>query len=64
MDIFAPGVQIYAPVPNNDYKFLSGTSMASPSTAGVAAMIRSYYPELSASQVETYFDEFWNLDQF
>jgi len=52
VDIFAPGVQIYAPVPNNDYKFLSGTSMASPSTAGVAAMIRSYYPELSASQVK------------
>ncbi|MEI6865201.1 S8 family peptidase [Flavicella sp.] len=52
VDIFAPGVKIYAPVPNNEYKYLSGTSMASPSTAGVAAMIRSYYPELSASQVK------------
>jgi subtilisin family serine protease len=39
-------------VPNNKYQYLSGTSMASPSTAGVAAMIRSYYPELSASQVK------------
>jgi len=52
VDVFAPGVQIYAPIPDNDYKFLSGTSMASPSTAGVAAMIRSYYPKLSASQVK------------
>jgi len=52
VDVFAPGVKIYAPVPNDEYKFLSGTSMAAPSTAGVAAMIRSYYPELSASQVK------------
>lgn len=52
VDVFAPGVKIYAPVPNNEYKFLSGTSMASPSTAGVAAMIRSYFPQLSASQVK------------
>ncbi|WP_139956971.1 S8 family peptidase [Flavicella sediminum] len=52
VDIFAPGVKIYAPVPNGAYKYLSGTSMASPSTAGVAAMIRSYYPELSAKQVK------------
>jgi len=52
VDVFAPGVQIYASIPDNKYKFLSGTSMASPSTAGVAAMIRSYYPKLSASQVK------------
>jgi len=52
VDVFAPGVQIYATVPNSEYQYLSGTSMASPSTAGVAAMIRSYYPELSASQVK------------
>lgn len=52
VDVFAPGVQIYASVPDNEYKYLSGTSMASPSTAGVAAMIRSYYPVLSASQVK------------
>jgi cell wall-associated protease len=52
VDIFAPGVKIYAPVTENAYQFLSGTSMASPSTAGVAAMIRSYYPKLSAKQVK------------
>ncbi|ANW97340.1 hypothetical protein AXE80_14010 [Wenyingzhuangia fucanilytica] len=52
VDVFAPGHDIYNTVPNNGYKSLSGTSMASPATAGVAALIRSYFPELSASQVK------------
>ena len=52
VDVFAPGVKIYATTPNNTYKYLQGTSMASPNVAGVAALIRSYYPTLSASQVK------------
>ena len=52
VDIFAPGVQIYATVPNNKYRYLEGTSMAGPNAAGVAALIRSYYPNLTASQVK------------
>jgi subtilisin family serine protease len=52
VDIFAPGVQIYSTIPNNEYARYNGTSMASPEVAGVAALIRSYYPELSASQVK------------
>lgn len=52
VDIFAPGVQIYSTTPENGYAKFSGTSMAAPSTAGVAALIRSYYPELSANQVK------------
>jgi cell wall-associated protease len=52
VDIFAPGVQVYSSTPENEYKHYSGTSMAAPSTAGVAALIRSYYPKLSASQVK------------
>lgn len=52
VDIFAPGVQIYSTIPQNSYAKYSGTSMASPETAGVAALIRSYYPQLSASQVK------------
>jgi subtilisin family serine protease len=52
VDVFAPGVRIYATTPNNDYEFLQGTSMASPNAAGVAALIRSYYPELKASEVK------------
>ena len=52
VDVFAPGVKIYASTPNNTYKLLQGTSMASPNVAGVAALIRSYYPKLSAKQVK------------
>ena len=52
VDVFAPGVKIYATTPNDSYKYLQGTSMASPNVAGVAAIIRSYYPKLSAQQVK------------
>ncbi|GGA67665.1 peptidase S8 [Flavobacterium palustre] len=52
VDVFAPGVKIYASIPNNEYKFLKGTSMAAPNVAGVAALIRSYYPKLKAAQVK------------
>jgi subtilisin family serine protease len=52
VDVFAPGVKIYATAPNNTYQFLQGTSMASPNVAGVATLIRSYYPKLSAKQVK------------
>jgi subtilisin family serine protease len=52
VDIFAPGVQIYATTPKNTYSYLGGTSMASPNTAGVAALIRAYYPSLTAPQVK------------
>ncbi len=52
VDIFAPGVQIYSTIPENEYEFFNGTSMAAPSTAGVAALIRSYYPKLTAKQVK------------
>lgn len=52
VDVFAPGEEIYATVPNNKYKYLQGTSMASPNAAGVAALIRSYYPKLKASQIK------------
>ena len=52
VDVFAPGVQIYSTTPEGEYAKFSGTSMAAPSTAGVAALLRSYYPKLSASQVK------------
>jgi subtilisin family serine protease len=51
VDFFAPGVDIYSTVPDYNYENASGTSMACPATAGVAALIRSYFPELSASEV-------------
>lgn len=52
VDVFAPGVAIYATVPGNKYRNLQGTSMASPVAAGVATMIRSYFPQLTAAQVK------------
>lgn len=52
VDIFAPGVKIWSTVPGNKYEFLQGTSMASPEVAGLAALIRSYFPDLTASQVK------------
>ncbi|MCR9226350.1 MAG: S8 family peptidase [Flavobacteriaceae bacterium] len=52
VDVFAPGDAIYSTMPNGQYEFQGGTSMAAPAVAGVAALVRSYYPELSASQVK------------
>lgn len=52
VDVFAPGVDILSTTPDQGYESFSGTSMASPVTAGVAAVLRSYFPELSAEQVK------------
>ena len=52
VDIFAPGVDIYSSMPNNKYKFQDGTSMASPVVAGIASLIMSYFPRLSAKKVK------------
>ncbi len=52
VDIFAPGVRIWSTVPDNKYEFLQGTSMAAPAVTGVAAMLRSYYPQYSAAQIK------------
>lgn len=53
VDVFAPGVDIYSTVPNGGYEKLSGTSMATPVTSGVAALIKSYFPDLSAKQIKS-----------
>jgi subtilisin family serine protease len=52
VDVFAPGVQIYSSTPGSHYEYYNGTSMASPVVAGLAALIRAYYPKLSAVQVK------------
>ncbi len=52
VDLFAPGVKITSTLPNNGYGSKNGTSMASPVAAGVAALILSYYPQMSAVQLK------------
>lgn len=52
VDIFAPGSSIYSTTPENEYDTKGGTSMASPAVAGIAALIRSQYPNLKAAQVK------------
>ena len=52
VDIFAPGDEIYSAMPNNEYEFQGGTSMAAPAVAGVAALIRGMHPSLTANQVK------------
>jgi subtilisin family serine protease len=52
VDVFAPGVAIYSLAPGNEYQDAQGTSMASPVTAGVAALLFSYFPDLEAEQIK------------
>lgn len=52
VDVFAPGSDVYSTMPANEYKHQGGTSMAAPGVAGIAALIRSYYPSLTAAQVK------------
>jgi cell wall-associated protease len=52
VDLFAPGNNIYCALPFNQYEVLSGTSYSAPIVTGIAALIKSYYPHLTASQIK------------
>lgn len=52
VDVFAPGVKINSTMPESTYKEQDGTSMAAPVVAGLAAVIRSYYPSFTAQEVK------------
>ncbi|HQS22945.1 MAG: peptidase S8 [Sphingobacteriia bacterium 24-36-13] len=53
VDVFAPGVKIFSTIPGgNNYGNLKGTSMATPIVSGVAAILKSYYPQLTAIDIK------------
>jgi subtilisin family serine protease len=52
VDVFAPGVNIFSTLPGSTYGMESGTSMAAPVTAGVAATLKSYFPSLTAADLK------------
>lgn len=54
VDVFAPGVNIYSTIPGgNTYGNASGTSMACPVVAGVAALLLEHFPSLTAQQLKS-----------
>ncbi len=52
VDVFAPGNAIWSSVPNDRFDYYDGTSMAAPNVSGVAAVLRSYFPKISAPQIK------------
>jgi len=52
VDIFAPGSRVKSLAPENSYQIADGTSFSAPVVSGVAALLLSYYPELSAIEIK------------
>jgi len=53
-DIVAPGVQVYSTLPNGNYGYMSGTSMAAPHVAGVAALLWSLNPNFTNYDIKEF----------
>ncbi len=53
IDICAPGVDIYSTWGHSSMTTLVGSSMAAPQVCGMAALVRSWYPEMTVAQVES-----------
>lgn len=51
VDIFAPGVYIHSAIAGDGTQMADGTSVASPVVAGIAALLRSYFPKLTAPEI-------------
>ena len=54
VDIAAPGKDIYSCAPGGGYQFMSGTSMATPLTSGVAGLVGSQFPDASALEMKAH----------
>lgn len=52
VDLAAPGSYILSATPGNNYGYMTGTSMAAPMVAGAAAMVHSYYDQISVADVK------------
>ena len=52
VDIFATGANILSTYPNNTTRYMSGTSMAAPMVTGVAALLLTIHPDLTAAQLK------------
>ncbi len=52
VDLMSPGDKIYSSTPNNNFGNLSGTSMSAPIVSHIAALIRAYFPQLTAKEVK------------
>jgi subtilisin family serine protease len=51
--VFAPGSDIFSTVPGDKYEYKSASSMSAAVVTGVAALLLSYFPQLSAVQVKS-----------
>ena len=53
VEIAAPGSSVYSTYPDNSYATLNGTSMATPHVAGAAALVWSYFPQCTNTQIRS-----------
>ena len=51
LDLYAPGTDIYSSYMGDTYQKGTGEGMASATVAGVAALVKSYFPKLTGSQI-------------
>ena len=51
LDIFAPGMKLFSTCTGDTYQFGNGVPMAAATIAGVAALIKTYYPKLTGGQI-------------
>ena len=52
VDVLSPGNKIFSSLPNQAFGFLNGTSMSAPILSHIAALVRAYFPKLSATEVK------------